>query len=428
MSPPAPGHVLFLESNTTGTGRLALERLLERGHTVTFATRKPELYPFLRDPRPGLDVATLETNDAAASRTWVQALHGQRPLLALLTFSEYYVPLAARLAAELELPYLSPQVATTCRAKHLTRQALKNAGLPTPEFHLAGNEEEARRIAAGMRYPCVVKPVAESSSQGVLQVEGPEQLLAHFRRLHAQRRNARGQELGGEVLIESLLAGPEFSVETFTLAPGDTRCLGVVAKHLSPPPLFVELGHDFPADLPATKAAELESATVTALDAVGYNFGPAHTELRYTPAGPVVVEINPRLAGGMIPELVRYARGVDLLGAFLDLLTGQPVDLEVRCREFAAIRFLTASRRGMLAGAQGLEAARALPSIREASLEKALGIPVQPAQGATDRLGHVIAAGPLRASVLADLDTAMKGIEVEVETPVESGATALHAV
>ena len=42
---------LFVESNTTGTGKLAVERLLAAGHHVTFLTRTPAKYPFLASPQ-----------------------------------------------------------------------------------------------------------------------------------------------------------------------------------------------------------------------------------------------------------------------------------------------------------------------------------------------------------------------------------------
>jgi biotin carboxylase len=91
------------------------------------------------------------------------------------------------------------------------------------------------------------------------------------------------------------------SVETVALAAGDVRVIGITAKHLSPPPLFVEIGHDFPAALDQNESATVHKTALSALAAVGFDFGPAHTEIRLTQEGPVVVEINPWLAGGMIP-------------------------------------------------------------------------------------------------------------------------------
>ena len=50
-----------------------------------------------------------------------------------------------------------------------------------------------------------------------------------------------------------------------------------------------------------------------ALRALGLGWGPAHVELRLTQDGPRIVEVNPRLAGGMIPRMVEEALGIDLI-------------------------------------------------------------------------------------------------------------------
>jgi len=408
-------HFAFLESNTTGTGALAVQRLLARGARVTFLTRSPEKYPFL-DSRPAsLSVVELDTNVVEQVAAGLARVMAQDGIDALLTFSEFYVAIAAEVAALLGLRYLSPAAARICRNKPETRRVLRAAGLAVPESHVVASEDEARRVAAAMSYPCVVKPPADSSSRGVRLVRDGRELLEQFAVLHAWRQNDRGQALRGEVLVESLIVGPEVSVETLTLAPGETRVVGITAKHLSPPPLFVEIGHDFPSTLDAETAARLEGEVLAALDAVGFDFGPAHTEARLTAAGPVVVEINPRLAGGMIPELVRHARGIDLLEALLEQVVGQPFDLAPKRAEWASIRFLLAGRRGRLGTATGMEEALRLPSIREISLGKAAGAAVRPAEEAADRLGYVIASGPSREQVLADIEEALERIHLAID-------------
>lgn len=407
-------HFLFVESNTTGTGALAVTRLLDSGARVTFLARQPDKYPFLTAPAPGLSVAVLDTNDVDAVAARVAGIRQQGGLDAILTFSEFYVEIVAEVAERYGYRYLSPSAARACRNKFETRKALRAAGLAVPEFRLVASEEEARRAAREVAYPCVVKPPADSSSKGVKLVRDGEELLGHFRQLHALRLNDRGQRLNGEVLIESLLQGPEFSVETVTLSPGDVRVIGITAKHLSPPPLFVEVGHDFPAALGEEDAAAIRGMTLAALAAVGFDFGPAHTEIRLTPSGPVVVEINPRLAGGMIPELVRHALGIDLLTAFLNQLDGQPVDLSPLRAEWASIRFLTAGRNGCLAGVSGVEEARRVPGVREVSIGKRPGAPVRQAEEAADRIGYVIAGGPSRAQVLLDVEEAARRVRLDI--------------
>lgn len=406
-------HFLFVESNTTGTGALAVTRLLESGARVTFLARQPDKYPFLSVPAPGLSVVVLDTNDVDAVTSCVAGIQ-QHGLDAILTFSEFYVATVAEVAERYGYHYLSPAAARTCRNKFETRKALQAAGLAVPEFRRVASEEEARRAARELAYPCVVKPPADSSSKGVKLVQDGEELLDHFRQLHAWRTNDRGQRVSGEVLIESLLLGPEVSVETVTLSPGDVRVIGITAKHLSPPPFFVEVGHDFPAALEEEDAAAIRGTVLAALAAVGFDFGPAHTEIRLTPAGPVVVEINPRLAGGMIPELVRHALGIDLLAAFLNQLDGQPVDLAPLHAEWASIRFLIANRSGCLAGVSGVDEARRVPGVREVSVGKRLGAAVRPAEEAADRIGFVIASGPSREQVLLGVEEAARRVSLDV--------------
>jgi cysteine synthase A len=405
-------HVVFVESNTTGSGRLAVERLLASGDRVTFLTRSPAKYPFLA-AAPGLEVVEVDTNRRDAVAASVTAVGRRRTIDALLTFSEFYVETVAALARHHGFPFLDPAVAARCRSKPATRRALRAAGLPTPDFHLVASEEEAAALAETLSYPVVVKPPGDSSSTGVLRVEDPEALLRQFRFLSSWRENVRGQPLSGEVLVESLLTGPEYSVETLTLPGGETRVLGVTDKHLSAPPHFVELGHDFPSAAPAGRRRALEESASAALSAVGYDFGPAHTEVRWTAEGPVVVEINPRLAGGMIPELIEFATGVDVLGAWLALLLGRPLDLQARRAGTASIRFLTASRAGTIVHIDDRSAEE--PLVRAVHIGREVGAQVKPAEDTYDRLGFVITAGPDREETIRAADRARDLLRLEID-------------
>ena len=89
------------------------------------------------------------------------------------------------------------------------------------------------------------------------------------------------------------------------------------------------------ADAAATEPAGLGEGigmlATAAHEALGLGFGPAHTEIRLGPQGPVVIEVNPRLAGGQIPTLVRLATGIDLVGATVDAVIGEGVPVGPFC-------------------------------------------------------------------------------------------------
>ncbi|CAN5512860.1 N/A [soil metagenome] len=407
-------HFVFVESNTTGTGRLAVELLVDEGADVTFVTQKRDRYPFLATERPGLHVVACDTNDSAVLEARLREIARARPIDALLTFSTFYVTAVAEVARRLGLPGLDPEAANLCHQKHLGRQRFRRDGLPTPDFWVVSTEAEVEEVARTVTYPCVVKPVAESGSAGVRLIESPEALRAHYRTLAGRTINERGQPLFGEVLIETLLTGPELSVETLTFG-GTTRVIGITQKRLSEPPWFVELGHVFPAELDEGARTSVERAVRAGLVAVGLDFGPAHTELRMTEEGPVIVEINPRLAGGMIPELVRWATGIDLLRAVLALALGESPAAQATRDEVAGIRFFTARRPGILRDARGLDDVRKLATVRDVRIDKPTGASVRAAECATDRLGYVIAAGPDREAVVRDLDSALALVELVID-------------
>jgi S-sulfo-L-cysteine synthase (3-phospho-L-serine-dependent) len=412
-------HIVLIESNTTGTGAIAVRRLLAQHHRVTFLTGTRSKYPFLSELQPQLRLMEIDTNDVALLLQELTVMQEREGIDALLTSSEFYVLAVAEIAAALGLPGLDPWVARACRHKPTTRRVLAEAGLLTPEYHLILSDEQARDLANQISYPCVLKPPCDSSSHGVRLVRDPIEALTQFHTLHSWSTNVRGQALDGSVLAETFLEGPEFSVETFTTRDGVTHVVGVTDKHLSEAPHFVETGHDFPSRADRAITESLSATVLRGLEAVGYNFGPAHTEIRLTPQGPAIIEINPRLAGGMIPELVKYATGIDLLQAWISLLLGEKVDLTPTRRHCASIRFLTAARSGSLVEASGISKALLMPSVREVRVTACPGARVRSPEDAYDRIGFVIASGPVYSKVHCDLEDALQKVQIRVEDTPE---------
>ncbi|MER5474550.1 ATP-grasp domain-containing protein [Streptomyces sp. NPDC002685] len=380
------GLLLLVESNTTGTGRLFARRAAELGVVPVLLSTDPARYPYAA--QDGLRTVVVDTSDESELRAAADALAAEAPIAGVLTSSEYYVPAAAALAARLGLPGPSADAVRAVRDKARQRRILAAAGVGVPGFAVVERVEAAVSAAAATRLPVVVKPVQGSGSLGVRLCAGLDEVAGHARTLLAETTNERGVATPGRILVEEYLTGAEFSVEVF-----GAEAVVTVAKHVGPLPAFVEVGHDVPATLPADLERELRRTAVRAVTALGLGWGAAHVELRLD--GPVakVIEVNPRLAGGMIPELVRRACGVDLVRAQVLAALGRPADPERGRYGRASIRFLTADRDGSLAPdlSEATARARRVPGVVEAALYRAPGEPVGPATDFRGRLGHVIA-------------------------------------
>jgi biotin carboxylase len=343
------------------------------------------------------------TGDPAAVRAVLETL---APLAGVTSTSEYYLDLCAMLAAEHGLPGNPADAVMTCRDKGRTRAALSAAGLPQPRWEALSNPDGVMDAVARVGLPCVVKPADGSGSTLVRLCDTVEAVEKQVSEILAVTHNARGLPTVGVAVIEEFLDGPEFSVEMFSI-DGRHELVGVTRKTVGPQPFFVETGHLFP-------AGEQIEGVGQALDAAGIQWGATHTEVRLTPRGPVVVEINARLAGGMIPELVRLATGVDLLEQQLRAAIGLPLLLAPTRERFAGIRFLLAPTAGLLARVHGLDEARRVPGVDRVVVTAAEGAAVLPARDFSHRLGYAIAAGQTPDAVEAALAQALSCLRIEL--------------
>ncbi|HEX7239749.1 MAG TPA: ATP-grasp domain-containing protein, partial [Longimicrobiaceae bacterium] len=295
------------------------------------------------------------------------------------------------------------------RDKSWQRRVLSEAGLPAPAFRVATSAAEAVDAAREIGAPVVVKPVAGSGSVGVRACADAAEAGAHAAALLAEAE-AAGE--AARVLVEALVDGPEYSVEVFS-----GRVVGITRKHLGAPPAFVEAGHDYPAAAPAGVAQALEDTVVRATALLGLGWGPLHWELRMRGAEAVAIEVNPRLAGGFIPELVRHAQGIDLIRETLRLVTGQTPELEPVRGRHASIRFLFSPGEGPLAVVEGLDGARGLPGVVDATLYRAPGDVLAVRGDFRDRIGHVIACADGFGEACEAAERARDAVRVVVGEP-----------
>lgn len=381
--------LLLVESNTTGTGRQFAQRAAGLGLRPVLAAADPSRYPYAAED--GVRVENVDTSDERAVLALARALGHEAGLAGVTTSSEYYVAVAAATAHALGLPAPDADAVRACRDKARQRQLLREGDVPVPRFAPARDRDAAVRAAQRFGHPVVLKPVTGSGSLGVRLCETAEDTAAHAALLTATTVNERGVAVPAALLVEEYVDGAEYSVEVF----GHTAVV-VVAKRLGPLPDFVEYGHELPAPLPAADAARLEQVAVRAVKALGLGWGAAHVELRMRGDDVRVVEVNPRLAGGMIPDLVRRALGIDLVDCQVRTAAGCLPELTPQLSaRAAAIAFLTADRPGTLADrdtlAAALDAARATDGVEAAALYRGPGEQVAPARDFRGRLGHVIA-------------------------------------
>lgn len=315
--------IVYIESNTTGFGQKLLATSC-RYDDVYFLTRDPSRYPFLDDSlndahAAGIADVDVIQCDTSSLETLSAIVRGIGNVRFVASTSDAYIEIAARLSERLETPGNNAVAVARCRDKLQLQDLFWMAEVPYPRtVHVraadpgtapgaassmsstpsassdpaVGSERPTLRDElAELRYPLIVKPRQGTGSIGVRQIASFE---------------AMPDGSAGDLLCQEFIAGQEFSVESFTDANGH-QLLGITRKFVSKPPHFLELGHVFPAQLDIDLQERIGRIVCRALDAVGYTFGPAHTEVKVCGGAIYIIEINARLAGGMIPRLMELS-------------------------------------------------------------------------------------------------------------------------
>lgn len=328
--------------------------------------------------------------------------------------SEYHLVNSSIIANVMGL--VGPSVTGTiaCRNKALMAYKLQNAHIAIPLSWLMIDAEDTKHLRPELTFPVVAKPLDRSSSTNVKLVSNPVELAEHALVVAGMHRNNRGFARLPYMLVQEYIPGMEYSVETLSRG-SEIVFFGITEKHSTEPPYFVEMGHVYPAPVSNSLTHAIRDTVTQALLAVGYTDGPAHTEVKIHGEVPVVIEINPRLGGDMIPELIERSGGESLYSAYFSWILGNQPPAKQSSSKYAGIQFLAVPQSGQLVrfdiGTQETE-------ITLKTTAKVGDIVCGPPRRSSHRLGYVIATGRTKKVVTRILSEQTKKIRIEVNSNV----------
>jgi biotin carboxylase len=250
--------------------------------------------------------------------TVVRHLRSRSPA-GIVTFSERMLPLTADLAERLGLASHSPAVARAVTDKAVQRQLLAASPLLTTPFAVL--DADAGAVEA-IGLPAVVKPVRGEGGTNVRLLRQPSDVAT-------LRADLACGDLG-PMLVEAYLAdaphpagsgyGSYVSVEAFVV-DGKTVHWGITDK-LRPADPFFETGSISPSRLGDVLAADVRNMATEAVRLLGIVTGCVHVEIKLTPSGPKVIEVNGRL-GGSVAKLMAATYGWDAVRATMEVALGR---------------------------------------------------------------------------------------------------------
>ena len=321
-----------------------------------------------------VDIAGMPLEDAVA------ALAAARPD-GILALADSLLVWTSQVAAILELPFMSPEVAGRLTDKYTQRVALREGGLPVPGYWQVPEDDDERAweaLARDASFPAVLKPRRGEGSRDTVRVDSLQELRAAV----AAGSDPAGSSPAALVLEEYLRDRPQaadgdfadyVSVESVVSA-GRISHLAITGR-FPPAEPFRETGFFIPAAYDEAQCAAIADVASAAVAAIGIEVGALHTEIKLTPEGPRVIELNGRIGGG-VPEMLADATGVQLLPIALRVALGEPIVFERMpvCAQVGYLLYVQAPlAMTTIREVVGLDRLRALPGVDEVILNRGPG-------------------------------------------------------
>jgi len=329
----------------------------------------------------------------------------------VIPLNDYGVPTAAAVAAELDLPGISPEAAIYATSKAWMRQRWAEAGVPSAQYRIARSVEETRIAASEIdSWPLVVKPVDSrgGGSRGVSVVEGPADIgkAVTFAQQYCT---------DNAIIIEEYLQGLEHSIETITYE-GKIHVLAIADKEKTPLPYRVDKSVIYPTIATGKERKRIAEVAKAAVKALDIEIGPAHVEMCTTDDGPRLFELGARCGGGGTPDpILPFLTGVNMFQEVVRIAIGEePKRLLPRYRKGCVYRFLTPPP-GIVSHVSGLETLLDWDGILDCYVPLRAGDKIPQVKTGANRSGFIIAGGETRQEAVNLADRVIRHINIEYE-------------
>lgn len=305
--------VLFLGGAPTQIA--PINYALEQGHHVITLDYLPD--------NPGHKLAHKYYNISTTDKEAVLEVAQAENIDGIVAYaSDPAAPTAAYVAEEMGLPGNPYESVEILARKDLFRDFLGKHKFNVPRSRAFYNEIEAKAWLDEIGVPVFVKPVDSSGSKGVTHLKIKEGFHDAFE--HALKFSREKKVIVEEVIVRQgyQVAGDGFILDgelvfhCWADEHFDKLCNGLVP-----------IGQTFPTSHSEVLLKEAHKETQRLLELLGMRTGALNFDFVFSEDGRFYfLELGPRNGGCLIPEVIRYATGVDLIKFTVDAALGLPCD------------------------------------------------------------------------------------------------------
>ncbi|GKV57547.1 hypothetical protein NCCP2222_34940 [Sporosarcina sp. NCCP-2222] len=371
--------IVFIESVQFGAAKDALEASKQLGYTPILLTEKRSIAIHALEWGSTDLIYHIDLTETRIRDVLDHLRKEGHHLQAVISFVDPYVSLAARLSNEYCQTDLSADALGYMENKIHTRHALASLGV-NPIF-----SDITEELQPAVSFPAVIKSSFSKGSRDVYYVRTAEELATARYKLTSRHKDT-------VILLEAYMEGSQYIVEV-VVRDNLPHIVAVAEQDVTNEGKFIVTGYSIGNILTKKEYDELLKVVGKIVGSLHITNAAFHLEMRLTSQGWKLIELNPRMAGFTMNQMIDKAYGINLAKETVRFYAGQAPNL-TNSKERAVYTYcMTTELYGIFQGVSGIEESAAQPGVVSVELLVKAGDIVGPAMSMGQRYGYVMASG-----------------------------------
>lgn len=413
--------IIFIETTKSGSSREAIKTADRLGFYTVLFTERPN-FVAKREEFPDVHLMKLcDLSNMNVLQKEVKALilKGIK-ISAIVSYVDPHSYTACTLADHFNLNHFSTEGMKNIQNKIQSRELLKNSSV-TPEYWTVATKAESKELEPKVKnkFPLVMKSPKSTGSKDVYKVGN---LLEYRKRYNTLSTLYENQP----ILIEEYLPEPQYLVEV-VVHKGKVHIMAIIKQDIQYSRRFIVMGYKLLLNPGVNFSNGLMKAIKEIVAKHGLETGPCHLELRRKGNQWKLIEINARISGAGMNNMIKAAYGINLVEEMLKMALGKDPDLKPKFQKNVYMQYVTVEKKGTLEKVTGKSRALASQGVVEVYVKPRKGSVITPPLSMGHRYAYVTAVGNTAKEAEANAKKAAAEIQFWIkESPKEKITTVIQ--
>lgn len=395
------GAIVFIGSSTSGSSMDALQAADRLGYAPILLTDRKA---FLRRRPDDVQIIHMESLSEGFVRIKiVELIQAGHDIQAIISFVDPYVSMAAKLSNEFCRSVISFNALQLMEDKMTTRLALRN-NRASCGFELI---HTGQQVPSTITYPFIMKKPVSNGSKDVYYIENEEKFKIAVKRL-TRRLPAK------QLIAEEFIEGPQYVIEV-VVVESIPIIVAVIQQEITKDYTFIVTAYDVVTEMDEAVYRSLWKTVTAIIREIGLDHGSCHFEMRHSPSGWKLIEMNPRISGGAMNRMIEESFGINLVRETIKLYLGEEPDLIRKKQKAVHTTYITINSTGYLLEIDGVEQAATSTGVVDVQVKPSIGATVMPALSMGHRYGYVMAVGTFTEEARERAEYAARLIKFYIE-------------